>query len=80
MAVIKTRPCVVCGIAGEVEVTDAELLAYTAKAGPIQNILPRLTDAEREMLISGSHSECFDTLFPPEDEDDEEPDEDEKVF
>jgi hypothetical protein len=68
MAVIKTRPCLVCGLSGEVEVTDEELLAYNSKSGYVQNILPRLTDGEREMLISGTHSECFDALFPADEE------------
>jgi hypothetical protein len=63
MAVIKTKECMVCGKTGEVEVTDAELFAYKTKPGHIQTVLPRLSDAEREMLISGTHSECFDELF-----------------
>jgi hypothetical protein len=71
MAVIKTKTCVVCGNAGEVEVTEAELEAYNTQPEQIQKVLPRLTPGEREMLISGTHSECFDVLFPPEDEDEE---------
>lgn len=70
MTVIKTGPCAVCGKEGEVEVTDEELRIYKAKAGPLQKTLPRLTDGEREMLISGTHSACFDALFPA-DEDEE---------
>lgn len=63
MAVIKTKNCVVCGKGGEVQVTDTELLAYQNQPGHIQMVLPRLSDGEREMLISGTHSECFDDLF-----------------
>lgn len=63
MAVIKTKTCVVCGKDGEVQVTDAELFAYQTQPGFIQKVLPRLSDGEREMLISGTHSECFDDLF-----------------
>jgi hypothetical protein len=63
MAVIKTKTCVVCGKGGEVQVTDAELLAYQTQPGFVQKVLPRLSDGEREMLISGTHSECFDDLF-----------------
>lgn len=69
MPVIKTKTCVVCGKDGEVEVTDAELLAYQTQPGFVQKVLPRLSDGEREMLISGTHSECFDTLFAADDED-----------
>lgn len=68
MPVIKTKTCVVCNIAGEVQVTEAELAAYKSTPGHIQDVLPRLSDGEREMLISGTHSECFDILFPAEDE------------
>ena len=70
MPAIKTKTCVVCNIAGEVQVTEAELAAYKSQPGYVQDVLPRLTDGEREMLISGTHSECFDILFPA-DEDDE---------
>lgn len=68
MAVIETKECMFCGKTGEVEVTDAELFAYKTQPGFIQNVLPRLSDGEREMLISGTHSECFDSMFG-EDED-----------
>lgn len=68
MATIVTKACVVCGKAGAVELTDAEFEAYKTQKGFIQKVLPRLTAGEREMLISGTHSECFDILFP-EDED-----------
>ena len=38
----------------------------------IQDIFPYLTPAERELLISGICGECWDKLFPPEPEDEEE--------
>lgn len=34
----------------------------------IQDALPELSPAQREVLISGTHDECFDKMFPPEDE------------
>lgn len=68
MAVIETKECMFCGKTGKVEVTDAELFAYKTQPGFIQNVLPRLSEGEREMLISGTHSECFDAMFG-EDED-----------
>lgn len=32
----------------------------------VQVLFPELTAGEREMLISGSHEECFDKAFAPE--------------
>ena len=69
MPVIKTKECLICGVAGEVEVTEEELVAYQNRTGYIQDVVPRLSDAEREMLISGTHSDCFDRIFPPDEED-----------
>jgi hypothetical protein len=34
----------------------------------IQDIFPYLTDDEREMLISGFCKNCWDKIFPPEEE------------
>ena len=66
MPVIITRPCQVCGKPGSVEVTEEEMEAYKKTSGFIQNVLPRLSNEEREMLISGTHPDCFKTLFPPD--------------
>lgn len=64
MPIIKTRSCLVCGKAGTVELTDEEFEAYTNNDGRhIQDVLPHLSIAEREMLISGTHSDCFDSLY-----------------
>jgi hypothetical protein len=38
----------------------------------IQNVWPELTPDEREMIVSGTHPECWDALFPEEDEDEDE--------
>jgi len=32
----------------------------------IQDVMPYLTDDERELLISGTCGSCFDEMFPPE--------------
>jgi len=34
----------------------------------IQHALPFLTADQRELLLSGTHSACFDTMFPEEEE------------
>lgn len=65
-----TDPCIVCGQGGEVANVPIEGYQKWKRGAFIQNALPTLTPAEREMLMTGTHSECFDRLFPP-DEDDE---------
>lgn len=35
----------------------------------VQNIFPQRSNDERELLITGTHPECWDTMFPKEDED-----------
>ena len=66
MPVIITPPCGLCGKTGSVEVTEEEFEAYQKAPGPLQQVLPRLSKEERELLISGTHPDCFNTLFPPE--------------
>ena len=36
----------------------------------IQDLFPYLTDAERELFISGTCEKCFNKMFPQEDEED----------
>lgn len=43
----------------------------SAAISGIQVIFPDLTADEREVLISGTHPECWDRLFPPEEEDED---------
>ena len=40
----------------------------------IQDIFPYLSPAERELLISGTCEECWNKMFPPEPDEDEEED------
>lgn len=67
---ITTGPCYVCGKTGVVENVPAEGYDQWKRGAFIQDALPTLTAGDREQLLTGTHSECFDKLFPP-DEDDE---------
>ena len=61
--------CVVCGKHHDSIVLDAERY-YQWKAGScIQDVFPEMTKEQREILISGTCPECWDVLFPEEDED-----------
>ena len=66
---ITTPACMVCRKTSEVELTVDEYAAY--KHGDyIQVALSSRSDDFRELVKSGTHSECWDTMFA-DDEDDE---------
>lgn len=67
MPTILTPTCMVCHKPSEVTLTDSELRAYKRGAF-IQDIFPSWTPAQRELLISGTHPECWNEIFGDGDE------------
>ena len=68
------RKCLVCGEYATIEVTEEQAERVRAWASGqdsrfIQDALPFLNKAEREILLSGTHGECFERMFPPEEDD-----------
>ena len=63
--VITTPACMECKETSTVEVTVPELKAWEAGV-PIQKVFPHMTPDERELLITGTHSECWDAMFGEE--------------
>lgn len=63
--------CLLCQKPSYVERMPADGWAlWDEGKGPfIQVALPTLTPAERETILSGCHDACFDTMFPPDEED-----------
>jgi hypothetical protein len=62
-----------CGETGEVEVTDEQKEAIENRYNTgdlIQDIAPSLSAGDREMIISGTHDECFKVMFPKDEEND----------
>jgi hypothetical protein len=43
----------------------SDYIKWKYNEGFIQDLLPYLTNGERELLISGTCSDCFDRMFPP---------------
>jgi hypothetical protein len=43
-----------------------DMVNWLSGSGFIQDIMSYLTDGERELLISGTCSTCFDKIFPPD--------------
>ena len=54
--------CTVCGNRTLLEVNAADYERYNAGAY-IQDAFPYLSADQRELLISGTHPECWDGLF-----------------
>jgi hypothetical protein len=59
---VTTKRCMVCGKTGELGVDAIGYLDW--KAGTlIQDALPELSKADRELLMTGTHPECWDTMM-----------------
>lgn len=65
LTIIKT--CVMCGTTHEIRVKTADYRRWRQGAY-IQDAMPYLTANEREILMSGICSTCFDALYPEEEE------------
>jgi hypothetical protein len=63
--------CMLCGKPVELAGLDPDALAlFLARRGPmVQDAFPQLSASEREVLVSGSHAECFEDAFPEDDAD-----------
>lgn len=64
---VQTRPCMHCGRRAVLEVDEAGFAAWQAGEF-VQVALPGLSADERELLISGTHPQCFVALFGTEDD------------
>lgn len=69
MKMIRTEICQVCGQAAVVAVSDEGYEKWKAGAF-VQEAFPELSSGARELLISGTHPECWDSLFADDEEDD----------
>jgi hypothetical protein len=57
--------CKMCGRIYTIMYNREDMVSWLSGSGFIQDIMDYLTPAERELLLSGTCGECFDTLFPP---------------
>lgn len=60
--------CTVCEEQSVVRVKEADYEAWNTRKLFIQEAFPYLSADERELLVSGTHSSCWDTLFDAEEE------------
>jgi len=69
--VITTMPCIVCGERSKVSVSTGQHQKLLSGDRPhIQDIFPDWDSGKRELLITGTHPECWNKIFGS-DEDDE---------
>jgi hypothetical protein len=58
--------CIQCHKDYEVPITEAQLVRWRSGNEHIQHIVPEMSPALREMLISGICGVCFDAMFGEE--------------
>lgn len=68
MLTIYTLPCPLCGKASSIEVEEEAFRNWNQRGMHIQNAFPKWSDDERELLITGTHPNCWDILFPDEED------------
>lgn len=57
------RSCMICGGKSVIEISDEQYDRWWNKKELAQKVFSEMTPAEREVLISGMHPECWDRLF-----------------
>jgi len=59
---IMTKYCTVCNKTTLINVTD-EAYARWKDGEHVQNVWPEWSASKRELLISGTHSDCWDKMW-----------------
>lgn len=62
MATITTKACMACGKTSTLELDAQEAAALNAGA-MVQDALPTRSADERELVITGTHGDCWDKMF-----------------
>lgn len=57
-----THPCPKCGIRSEVILEREDVLRWV-RGEHIQDVWPQMTAGERELIMTGYHSTCFEEDF-----------------
>lgn len=58
-----TKHCPLCVNWIVINMTYPQHKAYVEKTAYVQDIFPHIPKEEREMLISGTHPECWNEMF-----------------
>ena len=60
--------CIHCRQENRIYVEPKDYLDWLNKDRYVQDIWTTLSQQDRELIISGTHSECWNEMFPDEDE------------
>lgn len=64
---VYSPPCLGCGQTTKLEITAEQRQRYYFDREFIQDVFPDWTPDQRELLITGTHPDCWDRLFGDED-------------
>ena len=64
---VKSPPCICCGEDDEILISVDGYVAWR-RGSLIQDAMPELAPKYREQLMTGTHSECWDSMFGNEEE------------
>lgn len=65
---IVEKMCSHCGQINRIAMTHEQYIKYTECSELVQNIFPELSPQKREILITGICPQCWEKIFPPEEE------------
>ena len=68
LVTVYTHTCPGCLQPGKITDLDPAKVNRWLAGEHIQDVFPELSASERELLISGLHAECFEELFPPDED------------
>lgn len=69
LVTVITHTCPGCQHPGIVRNLKPDAVNRWLAGEHIQDVMPELSADDREMLISGMHADCWDALFPPDEDD-----------
>ncbi len=68
MITFETDPCIVCKERSLIDLDVKKYQRWTGGGGTehVQNVWPEWSAGDRELLITGTHSSCWDEMFSVE--------------
>ena len=62
--VLFSKECCHCGEESWFRITEKEYEAWITNDGYIQDVFPHMSNEDREVMISGTHPDCWNAMFP----------------
>jgi len=64
--IVRCKQCCVCGKSADIEVDNRGYIKWS-NGMLVQDAFPEMPSGIRELLISGTHPECWEELFSEDD-------------